>query len=300
MILCGNTFLGYKNTDNMIPTNIVDCNITTVSNCIIKELFATRNMNTTISDTISTVWDKDTILHGLYAGSINIGNVDFYVENTTDLLIKRRIKGTLKWDVLFHKSINGDENRFNQIVMDKFNQSGVSYEYALVPVNNGVEGNYVKTEVYSCFDSMYLVETDSIFSVLLDLKNDRQRNKPSATIAPLNREMPVYISNSKTRYDSGSASAIMVEQVNGDFDQINAWNYRHEFLNFLTDGKAKIMKTFDGKIYIIQIIGEPVETQGDHWNAPTTSFNWVQVGKITNKDLYENGLLDIGEEWWMI
>lgn len=300
MLFLNRTGLAYTDSATPQATSIGTIESIKIQNGIYKELFATKNLALAITDPIAVEWDFDTIIHAIYSnGTLEGGNVEFGISNTTDLLLKCREKGTFEWTTIYHKEINNKED-FSLVNYYRYARAGVPYEYALVPVNNGTEYNYNIVECTNTFEGMFLCEKDGLFQCFLDFKLDRQRNKPSITINTLNRKMPIYIANATTKYDSGSVSATMLKYVDCELDEKNAWKYRDEFLDFLCDGNAKVMKTFDGKLYIVQIIGEPSEPQGDYWNAPTTSFNWVQVGEITNKELYEQGLLDISSEWWSL
>lgn len=301
MLFLNRSGLAYGDTTIPQATGIGNISSILIKNGIYKEFFATKDITKSITDPISSVWDMDTILHAIYStGTLEAGNVDFGISNTTDLLLKCREKGTFKWMTIYHQKINSKDD-FSLVDYYRYAPNGIPYEYALVPVNNGVEYNYNIVDFTCTFEGMFLMEKDSLFSCFLDLKHDMQRNKPSSTLMPLNRKMPIYISNAKTKYDSGDASATMIKYVDCELDEKNAWKHRDTFMDFLCDGKAKVMKnSLTNRTYIVQILGEPQESQGDYWNAPNTSFTWVQIGEITNKELYEQDLLDVTSEWWAL
>lgn len=271
-----------------------------VQNCIIKELFMTKTVPLSITNPIQQEWDFDTIIHVIYKdNNINGGNVDFGVNNTTDLLIKRREKGTFKWITIYHKKVMNKDD-FIIVAYDRYVQSGVTYEYALVPVNGNVESSYNINEVSCEFEGMYLLEKDVGFECLLDIKGDFQRNIPSAVIKPLYSTAPRIIDLSRQNYESGNFSVTAIQRKECDYDMQNAWKYREEFMTFLCDRKPKILKTFDGKLKLIRIVDTPSQTQESYWNAPKTSYSYIEVGNIANKDLYNFDLLDISDEWWVI
>lgn len=295
------SFLGYTNAYSITPTNIDNITSITVENGIYDDLYASAETSLTPTSTIPS-WDFYTILHALFNGDTMASNTDFLIDNISDILIKRRMKGEITWTTIYHKSINGSDD-FNITTYDKYNQTGLTYEYALIPVNNSVEYSYNTYEVDSKFYGSYLVENDSIFNILLDLKINKTRNKPSAIVTPLNNKYPKYISNSTLNYTSGDCDATVLEYdySTGTVDETNAWKYRQEFLDFLTDGVPKVLKTEMGDTFIIQITSSPTESEGNYWNAPQTSFSWVQIGDVSSSsDLYNSGLLDVSSEWWMI
>ena len=80
----------------------------------------------------------------------------------------------------------------------------------------------------------------------------------------------------------------------GQYDVDNGWKYREDINDFLTDGKPKILKNFEGKIWIIYILEDTIdETQKDHYQNVVTSFDWNEAGDANNTaDLYYNGFID--------
>lgn len=303
MIFLGECAFGEEDCYSVPPVfpNALDSVV--IKNGIFDELFVTKDINFKPLSAYPGNWDQTHVLHGTFHnGVLSAGNIDFAVNNTTDILIKRREKGTFNWQTIYQKEINSSYD-FNFIFYDRYARSGITYQYGISQICGGVEGDTIIVECHSEFDGYYLVEKDQLFHLFLDLKLDRQRNTPRSFVTGLNKRFPDTILTSRSDYYSGSATATIMEFQTGtcDLDTKNASDYRDKFMDFLSDGMPKLLKTFDGKSYIINIDSVPSESTTGHWNLPSTSFNFVQVGSTENiKELVLNGLLDLDQKWWSV
>ena len=301
MIFAGYSVCGYKNTASITPTNIQGIDSIKLQGGYIDELLITKDVVSEYSSNIPQVWDFSTIFHAFFDGNLDAGNVDFTVNNTTHILIKRREKGTFKWQTLFQITTSNADD-FNFTKYDRYAQSGIEYEYAIVPVTNGVEGNYSIDSIKSNFEGVYLVEKESIFSTVYNLVASTSKHKPSAVISTLDGKYPFVISNSSNNYYSGTISGVFMQRGEKS-DEIygkEGWRYRKQFEDFLMNGKPKILKHEDGRIWMIMITGEPSESQGEHPYLPTTTFDFVEIGDYSSdRDMYENNFINVSEEWWV-
>ena len=70
-------------------------------------------------------------------------------------------------------------------------------------------------------------------------------------------------------------------------------------MEFLNNGKPKILKYWDGRIRLISITTPPNNTSEEHFDKHTITFSYTEIGSIySNRDMKAYGFLDIGEEWW--
>ena len=72
---------------------------------------------------------------------------------------------------------------------------------------------------------------------------------------------------------------------------------RNTIDEFLTDGYPKILKTYDGDIYLAAITGDISRNNGQHYQNVGQSWEWVEVGDPNDcGDLYDYGFIntDIG------
>lgn len=255
---------------------------------------------------ISEEWTKTTKLLALFDGNLYSGNVDLSVKNTSDLIVKRRKYGEFSWFNMFDIPVeNADSFNFN--IIDRYANACTQYQYAVVPIINGLEGEYnfgrnelTDEEFIECeFDGIVILDRDTEYSTFLNLEMEFQKNQGSNYIVPLNSKYPYIVNNDLNNYYSGSISAAFLKFENCEYQKLDSVQYREDFLNFLINDNFKILKIYDGRSYMIEIVETPTDSNTEHPELHIISFNFVEVGDpLSNEDMYLNGFLDISEAWW--
>lgn len=287
-----------------LPVDINNIQKIKLENGIYDDFYATH-INEAIKESnnfvVSDVWDEETYLHAKFNGTLYSGNADFGVENTTNIIVKRRKKGTYKWFPIIALDAN-DSDDYNFVVVDKYATSGVTYEYAVVPIINGVEGEYSIAECSVKFDDLVIIDRDETYSTLFDIEVNQQKNNTSSTILPIGSKYPIYVANAKNDYYTGSISATFLDwsNINGEMVFSDPVEYREKVLDFLNNRKVKFIKEPLGRCWI-GIIGNAISDEDDgHHYKHKISFDFTEVGNIeSNEDMNKFGFLDIGEEWWI-
>lgn len=248
------------------------------------------------------IWDWETVLYAPFNGTPEAGNVDFTLENTTHIVIKRRKQDELEWKTIYVQPIDKLED-FDIHEADTTARSATTYEYAAVAVRDGIEGTYNKMTVESSFDKIYLVEKDQMYGTSIgDGYCDTTRNIPSAVTPLLNNKYPIYIRNTRANYDTGSLSLgfIDTETCPFNFDDKNRVPYQRKVMDFLCDAKPKLLKLPDGRMWLIMVTGNPTDTADNYYANRKINFEWTEIGDCeSQRDLYNAGLLDVSEEWWV-
>ena len=296
----GTTFLGGNDTISPTITNVDNMTYVNITGCILDELYASYDMNTEQTTTFPTEWTYDTILHGTYDKTLDAGNVDYNVDNTSYIAIKRREKGDFDWNTIYVKQINTVDD-FNISETDRTTRSNVIYQYAVVPYTNSGAGNYnVSKDVESKFDGIYIVSADKMYGTIIEPGSiDTTRNVPSNVVELLHNKYPKYVSNGKANYDTGSASGIFVPLKDCQLDVYAGTEYRKDIIDFLSDRRPKLLKYFDGRIWLINVTGEITDSIANIWQLRNISFNWTEVGNCNSeKDMYRSGLSNVTSEWW--
>lgn len=301
MVVLGMGFLGGEKSLDPSPTDVKNIKNIKLTNGIIDELFITQNVDYDYSTSIPQVWDFDTILHAHFNGNLHAGNVDYTTEQVSHIRIKIREKNTFDWLTVYEIPINKTED-FKIERFYGYCKSDTEYEVAIVPIINGVEGNLNINSVLSKFSGIAIVEKDRIFTAELDIhKGSVQRNKPNAVINTVGSKYPFVINNGDSNYDSGSITATFVpykEEI-CDFEYSKGFKYRKDLMDQLCDGKPKVLKYDDGRMWLISVVDSPSEQEGSHPENISTTINWVESGDIDSQmDLYENDLIDVSPEWW--
>lgn len=301
MIILGDSFLGADYSYSPTVTDVDRINEITVSNAEFDTIHVTNNTDLESVLEVSTVWDIYTILLATFDGDLNAGNVDFVLANTSDILIKRREKGTFDWKTVYQKPINTSED-FNILFMDKYCKNNTTYEYACVGVLNGAESNYTPVEVESQFNGMFIVDKDNIYGTILDLGScDTTRNHYLMKQEYPAQKYPGAYSYSESNYDTGEASGYFVrfDAENCEFLIDDNTKYMKEIIDFLTNHKPKILKLEDGRMWLISVDGMPTDTEDGHRLHRIISFAWFESGDYdSEKDLYDADLINVEEQYW--
>ena len=243
-------FVGYNffsdgDALNNAPSAIDGINNIRLTNAIYDHLNITRNTSTEVSTTVPTVWDYDTIIDASFDGNLSAGNVDFLIEEISAIKIKRRVQGTFDWITLNTVPINTVEDltfAFN----DLLNADYTTYDYALVPIMEDVEGEYIINSILSRFNGVFIGDYSTIYKFFYDVQyGTNARNQQIGTFQPLGNQYPIVIANGALSYESGTVSATI---LNDDFEDTGLVNgpaiveKKTIIKDFLTNKKAKILK----------------------------------------------------------
>lgn len=256
---------------------------------------------------------KATVVNNACDGYISvISNLsDQYSASITNILVKRQdvadVSGT--WLTLYSQPIT-QASDMNFTFIDFTNQYGKTYKYALVPlltqtqsgVDVEVEGGYtVSNKVQSIFDGVFIVDSTSSQKCKANVGyGNVDMNQTVGTITPIGAKYPIVITNSQNQYHNGSIFGTIVPDdyyFNGNLSRVDMVNKRDELEQFLTNKRAKIIKDWNGKIWLVMIMDNVSCTFNNNYGMGIVNFstNWVEVGDPTNQqDLQATGLIDVG------
>lgn len=211
--------------------------------------------------------------------------------------LKRRENASSPWFTCHAEEIDSTTLQNTKKFYDIFAMNGKSYQYILVPVyKDGAEGGYENSNmsnyVQCRFDGVCISGIDATYNVIANLKFNRSKKSKVSTIETIGGKYPRIIKNSKIGYYGGSLSGFMCEfdcETN-KFNIENGVNYRTRLNDFLSDGMPKVLKTYNGIGYIIEVSSDVDESDSES-NTPTTSFNWVQIGEICEEDIAKAGFI---------
>lgn len=288
----GKIFMMGNSAISNTPANSPDFNNVSLSNLTLDELYATEKVLVNFTWSIPTEWDFDTLMHAEYQNDLFAGNVKYSADMVDYVRIKKRYAGDFQWKAIYEKSINVQEDFYTEFY-DYYSPSNVNVEYAYVVVIGGVETFLAYTSTTSIFNSYFIVDSNAAYPMIIDAKNEVTYNRESATVVSPGRKFPYVIHNGIAKYYSGSMTATFIDMSNCNIDVENGWKYRNQIDEYLTDGNPKILKSFEGDIYMINIVGAPTRTYNDHYQYITHKFDWVETGDPNSiADLYDNGFIN--------
>lgn len=289
-------FFGISLSASKVEVIKVDFVITKIqiSNCLADDLFVT-NKYLEPSISYDTTWDYDTQMHAKYEGHPNAGNVNFAAHSVDFLRLKRRKAGTYKWLNLHEVNIGGSMD-FHFEYFDRLCRAKQFYDYALVCVIGGIESNFIVNTIMSDFDDAFIVEKDKSYPLALNLSLSESPDKETTTVKTLGRKYPFIINNSIGYYTTGSLRGTFIQKdpvdcwTDTNIEQ--GWKYRDEVNTYLLNGLPKLIKYYDGRIFLANIDSVNVD-YSRHELMPIHTIDFTEIGNSEEVgDLYDCGMID--------
>ena len=305
MFFLGNNILGADcHTIPLTPTSVKNMTYIVLKNGLFDCLYITKETESNPTMDCPKEWNFDTIFHADFNNTTSGGNVDWNLKTVSHVLIKRR-DSEHNWMTIAVKKINSLEDfRTGIIANDYFNASNTQYEYALLSTLYGTESEYYTAFADSKFDSIFFAEKNNIIgSPAGDGFCDTARVFPSSSNVTILNKYPTYIRNTKANYDKGTfrGKFMSLDEETCTFEMENGERIRFQrkVTDFLSDGMPKLLKHFDGRIWLIQMTGDISDTADSIYNNRDISFEWVEIGNCFSEEhLYKANLSDVAEEWW--
>lgn len=291
---------GYALNPSIIaPATITD---TTLTNGIFDHWNVSNNDNIPYSPDPPTAWEMFTIMDANFNGNINAGSLD--VSGLLDgFRIKRRKVGEFDWITLGYVDLT-ESSTTDFTFQDNFAANLTEYEYAIVPMVGGAEGNYITNTIGSKFDGVFICDADTIYRFYSGVNyGSTQQVQKIGVFEPYGRKYPVVVSNGLINYQKGSFSGNILPNnflEGGDNSKLTdssrvAMLKEHEMLmGFLTNKKAKILKDWNGREILLLITGSPTTNYlaNSNMGYMNVSAEFVEVGDANKgSDLYNNGLV---------
>ena len=312
MFFLGFNFLGADELACPVsPTFQVDNTSVELSSVRADMLAVTKNIIFTPTEDINTEWDFDTVLIAEFQGDTHAGNVNWVLDNVSHVVVKRRIVGSYKWITIAVKEVHTAEDL--NIGGTDITCESLEYEYALLPMNNTIEGTYSTCTVDVTNEDLVVIDNSGIYHTpLTDGYCDVVDVHPNSVLELLHNRYPTVVRNTLANYETitvtgdflpfDSNNCIDLDILNDDDEKHNDRRrilYRREIKDFLTNGRTKILKNVDGQCWLVYVTTPPTDTADNYYNVRKIQFGCTEVGDLKSEhDLYYAGLLDVPEEWW--
>ena len=305
MMFFGDLLSGNVMSVPCTPTDIDNITKVELSNGWYDDLRITHNVEEELSSEVNQDWDWDTILHAKFDDSVGAGNVLWNFDTVSHLLIKRKKVDDFKWITLEVHKIETIED-FNIRNIDKTAKPNYQYQYAAVPIKNGVEDFYSTCDVEVKSNCLVIIDKDEIwYTNLTDNYLDSTSVTPNTVVETMYDTYPTIVRNTNANYETIDVSAQFFPVSEDDNCSIDIENdqrridYSDKVKMFLRNGKAKILKSEDGRCFLGYVTTPPTDTADSDYRNRKISFSITEVGNIENEqDLYDNGFSDVTQEWW--
>lgn len=293
------SFLSDTSSLDATPIASKQVDVLTITNGVFDDIYMDSNTDLEYSNTIPE-WDYSTIMHARFQNNILAGNVNFTLSTISALVLKRRKKGAFLWTPLYSQSVVEEEDLdfyFTDITV----ASNTTYEYAAVPIINGTEGTYQITSVDVEFDGAFIIDPTYGYQLIVNLhRGNLTRNNPASLIEPINSKYPYINYYGQSQYDKFTISGMFMEMVNNCRvnEDVYSWQLRKAVRDFLTNRRSKVVKLYDGQIYLAAVMDPIQESEEQHIDFVNMTVNFVEIGDVDDgADLYYHGFsnyLEVG------
>lgn len=265
-----------------------------ISDCIVDEFYVTKDVLLSFNWNIPTDWQVNTSLHATYQNSLKAGNVDYTNETVSQAKIKKRYVGEFDWKTVYVQEIVTNDD-FQVVFYDYFSPTGKAVEYAYV-LNVGGKDIEAATNIITPEFNTYFIcgRNGESYPLILNVENNITYNRESNIITTLGRKYPYVNNNGLNQYYSGNINVSFIATDNKcNWDTENAWKYRNEIDKFLANGEPKILKSFEGEIWLVDIVNSIPRSNSGHYQLIDQQIEWVEVGDpYSIGDLYDNGFIN--------
>lgn len=303
-ILLGYNFLADSNALDPNAVNVSKITKVQLQNGIYNHFNITNDVTSPYSTVIPTDWTEFTLMDCDFNGNVNAGSLADIASGIKAIKIKRRRINDFNWVTIEERQINSISD-LSFVTSDNLAASLTEYQYAYVPVDeNGVERNYVTSEIFSKFDGIFICDADSAYRFLGGISyGNTSHIQKVGVFEPFGRKFPVYVANGMTNYETGSfqGTALPPEYYmdrERKIDRKAIVDYSDNVMAFLTNRKAKILKDMNGRCWLVFITGQPNKVYDNNYGMGIVdiSAEWAQIGDANNsEDLYNAGLVPLRE-----
>lgn len=296
MIFLGYDFLRDKYCWQPTPTDFTNINNIRIENGIYDHMNITKDVDFDYTTELPGKWNLQTQFDADFNGTITAGNVDYILAQISSIKVKRRVKGTFDWMTLFTVPINKVSD-VDFVRYDYIAKNNETYEYAIVPVIGNTEGEYSINSVKSEFYGIFITDNKSSYKFLEGASySGNERSNQTGIFEPYGSKYPVVIKNGALSYDKGTLTGTVIKfDANQELDREGTIERLKAIENFLTEPTGKILKDFNGNIWLVSITDNiPVTYYSEvGMGFAQVSFNWNEIGSaIDSGDLYYNNLIE--------
>lgn len=295
MIFLGYNFLRDRYCWQPVPTNLTNIEDIKIENGIYDHFNITKDVDFPYITTYPGEWDLSTQVDADFNGNINAGNIDYVITQISNIKVKRRKKGEFDWYTLYNVPINKRED-IDFVRYDYLAQNDTEYEYAIVPIIGNIEGEYSINSIESQFYGVFISDNKNSYKFKADASYaSNERVHLTTTYEPYGGKYPIIVSNGQLSYEKGTAGgSVIVFDKNEELDRKATVERLNAMKDFLTSPSAKILKDFNGNIWLVALSENvPITYYSEvGMGFARVDFNWSEIGEASSgQDLYDSNLI---------
>lgn len=276
-----------------------------LDNAIVRDFYVTHDVSQSTYPATMPDWDNYTIMRADFNNNLRAGNVDWLMTKVNRIKIKRRKVGANEPYITLHVQPIESEYDLSFYYRDYYCPSGYQFEYAMVPCIDEDEQSYFTTIVKTYFDGLFISDKDKTMKLYSNyLIGQSADNILLGALQPYNQTYPIIIKNPNVLYRTVTLQGDILG-LNDDTCQTFELTkerrpiiaeQKREWDKFLCNGKAKIIKDWNGNILLGKITTAPNYTydQTSGNSKPTVTFGVTEVGEYDSQwYMYHHGLIDV-------
>lgn len=281
--------------DTPIPTAFID--EVTLGAGIYDEMYVTVDTDIGAENVRPKNWQLKTIMNAKFETDLEAGSLDSDGHVITVIQIYRR-KHLIDDDWLIVGQFDYDTNFNVYSFVDRFTENGAEYEYAIVPVAKDVIGDITVSEPIDVeYDGVFLSDLDNNYKMEVDFETSSiSHNNNVSTSSPLNGRFPI-VTQGNQDYQSGQLTFLPLspEQVRAGGTTIDGKSeraYRNQVLDFLKNGKTKVIRNDNGEMTIVATHNVRTDSKnGSLADLSSISFDFIELGDFDFDTMSKAGLL---------
>lgn len=262
--------------------------------CILDEIYADNNVDMPYACD-KKEWSLDTVFLGTFDGTLECGNIQNSDQIIDAIRFRKKAEGKTEW--VFIEELPYDKAISLYDVKDRLAYSLESYQYAICPVSQGVEGDYITAPMVAEYEGLWVLDRNESHKLFYDLEygavtpvvNDIE-------FELLENEYPMFQSTS-ANYDKGSCSATIIGDRTGrdgvNIDYLGDRKQVEGLTKFLKNHKPKMLKDGNGLKKIVMTHDVSIKPMKNKLGGVcTVDFKWTEIGDTdSTADLILHGLL---------
>lgn len=215
-------------------------------------------------------------------------------EALNKVILERRLVTDTNWVQIGKEDLI--PNTINYLTFtDKYIPTGqVDYKLKMYHFDDIVYESSIVTNIK--WDFVFISDVNETYRLQSGvIYSNNQQNIQNNILMPIGTTYPIVIQNANGNYRSGSVQFTVLGYEfdnNQRLNRISMTKQLNDIMLFLTNTKPKVIKDFNGNIFIIRVVNNPQVSYDANWgnNIPKVSFDWVEQGKYDDMtDMKELG-----------
>lgn len=242
-------------------------------------------------------FDEDTILRATFNNNLSAGSFSFSSGTVLGINVKRRSNNDYQLIYTYQTAYDEDGNETYAFSFeDNTVRLGETYTYAMFPIIQDEDGNIYEQDYTPDNDSAQSFSVDYLgliisdgeqsYSTFINADVIQSREKPSSVQIVAGKRYPYVISSGDVNYSTGTAQGVFAPVSDCVMDTKEARQYREDFYDFLYNGKPKLLRFYDGGMWLVKVSGTSItEGHDEHPDLVLTSFEWTEIDDCDDLDI---------------